>query len=73
MFVGRDPKSLGETARSISKARMSVKSSALVLIQIQKRGQEKYEHADGYEQRRENIKLTLQVKIENRYRIEVPQ
>ena len=32
MLVGRDPKSLGETARSISKARMSVKSSALVLI-----------------------------------------
>ena len=37
MFVGRDPKSLGETARSISKARMSVKSSALVLIHIKKR------------------------------------
>ena len=31
MLVGRDPKSLGETARSISKARISVKSSALVL------------------------------------------
>jgi hypothetical protein len=32
MSVGLDPISLGETARSISKARMSVKSSALVLI-----------------------------------------
>jgi hypothetical protein len=31
MLVGRDPISLGATARSISKARMSVKSSALVL------------------------------------------
>ena len=37
MFVGLDPKSLGETARSISKARMSVKSSALVLIHWQRR------------------------------------
>ena len=37
MTVGRDPKSLGETARSISKARMSVKSSALVLTHRQKR------------------------------------
>ena len=32
MLVGRDPKSLGETARSISNARISVNSSALVLI-----------------------------------------
>ena len=31
MFVGPDPKSLCGTARSISKAQMSVKSSALVL------------------------------------------
>ena len=37
MFVGRDPISLAETARSISKARMSVKSSALVLMH-RKRG-----------------------------------
>ena len=36
-----DPKSLGETARSISKARMSVKSRALVLIHRQKKIQEK--------------------------------
>ena len=37
MTVGRDPKSLGETARSISKARISVKSSALVLTHSQRR------------------------------------
>ena len=36
MLVGLDPISLGETARSISKARMSVKSSALILIHRQK-------------------------------------
>jgi hypothetical protein len=37
MFVGFDPKSVGDTARSISKARMSVKRSALVLIHRQKK------------------------------------
>ena len=50
MPVAFDPKSLGETARSISKARMSMKSSALVLIHRQKR---LLEHdADGYDQRK---------------------
>ena len=37
MLVVLDPKSLGETARSISKARISVKSRALVLIHRQRR------------------------------------
>jgi hypothetical protein len=36
-FVALDPKSLGETARSISKARISVKSRALILIHRQRR------------------------------------
>ena len=47
MLVGRDPKSLGETASSISKARMSVKSSALILIHRQRRFKKKLlEHHD---------------------------
>ena len=50
MFVGRDPKSLGETARSISKARMSVKSIALVLIDRKRSFQEKND-VDGHEQK----------------------
>ena len=37
MPVGFNPISLGETARSISKARMSVKSKALVLIHRQRK------------------------------------
>ena len=49
MFVGLDPKSLGGTARSISKARMSVKSSALVLIHRQRKLLE--HNVDGYNQR----------------------
>ena len=36
MLVGFNPISLGETARSISKARMSVKRRALVLIHRQR-------------------------------------
>ena len=53
MLVGRDPKSLGETARSTSNARMSVKSSALVLIdKVKKVSRKILEHdADGYDQR----------------------
>ena len=67
MLVGCDPISLGETARSISNARMSVKSSALVLIH---RERKILEHdADEYEKKR----LTPQVKIENQYKLEVPQ
>ena len=72
--MGRDPKSLGETARSISKARMSVKSSALVLIHRKKKIQRKIlEHVDGYHPEGRKLRLTPQVKIENRYKIEVPQ
>ena len=37
MSVGLDPISLAETARSNSKARMRVKSRALVLTQIQRK------------------------------------
>ena len=47
MLVGLDPKSLGETARSISKARMSVKSRALVLIHRQRKILE--HNADEYD------------------------
>ena len=50
MLVGRDPKSFAEIARSISKARISVNSSALVLIHRQIR---LLEHAvDGYEEKK---------------------
>jgi hypothetical protein len=41
MLIALDPKSLGETARSISKARMSVKSRALVLVHTQRRFRKK--------------------------------
>ena len=56
MLVALDPKSLGEIARSISKARMSVKSKAFVLIRRQRRFMKKKYilelDADGYDQRK---------------------
>ena len=70
--MGRDPKSLGETARSSSKARMSVKSSTLVLYIGKGDSRKILEHdVDAYEQKKKNARLTPQVKIENRYRLEV--
>ena len=59
-----DPISLCETARSISKARMSMKSSALILvIHSQRKFKKMLEYdADKYDQRKK-IKLTPQVKI----------
>ena len=71
MPVPFGPKSLGETARSISKARMSVKSRALVLIHMQKRFEKSIRH--DTDQGENKIRLTLQVKNENRYKLEVPQ
>jgi hypothetical protein len=71
MPVALDPKSLCETARSISKARMSMKRSALVLVHRQRRKLLEH-HADGYDQRKRK-RLTPQVKIENRYKLEVHQ
>ena len=67
MPIDLDPKSLAETARSISKALMSMKSSALVLIHSKQ--------IEDYDAELDMIKirLTPQVKIENRYKLEVPQ
>ena len=51
--VDLDPISLCETARSISKARMSMKSSALILIHSQRRIKKLLEYdADKYNQRK---------------------
>ena len=50
-LMGFIPISLGETARSISKARMSVKSIAFILIHRQRRFKKILEHdADGYDE-----------------------
>ena len=74
MLVGFNPISLGETARSISKARMSVKRRALVLRHRQRTFKKILEHdVDGYYDQRKKIRLTPQVKIGNRYMLEVPQ
>ena len=55
--MGRDPKSLGETARSSSKARMSVKSSALVLYIGKGDSRKILEHdVDAYEQKKKKCK-----------------
>ena len=53
MPMGTNPISLCGTARSISKARMSVKSRALILIHRQGRFKKILEHDDdnGYDQR----------------------
>ena len=63
-----DPTSLGGTARSTSNARMSMKSSALILIH----SRQKKIIRTRYDQRK-NRRLTPQVKIENRYKLEVHQ
>ena len=70
-LMGFIPISLGGTARSISKARMSVKSIALILIHRQRRFKKILERdADGYEGKK---RLTPQVQIGNPYKLEVPQ
>jgi hypothetical protein len=67
MLVGLNTKSLGDTARSNSKARMSVKRSALVLIQ------EKIFRTRMLMDMDMTRRLTPQLKIDNRYKLEVPQ
>ena len=47
--VDLDSKPLGETTRSFSKARMSMKSSALVLIHRQRNLLEHDADSDGYD------------------------
>ena len=57
--------SLAETARSNSKARTSVNSKALILLKKNTRSQPCWNTT-------ENIRLTLQVQIDNRYNLWVP-